>query len=256
MRILVVNDDGINATGLKVAQDIAHIVSGPDGEVWTIAPDSQKSGVGHAISYAHPFQATEIAPRTIMVSGMPADCVMFGVHIAMRDCLPDLIISGVNEGHNFAQDVLYSGTIGGAIEGALQGVKSIALSQNYLKGQSVDHDDIWGAARDYGVKAVRSALDANWDKEESVFYNINFPACAPADIKGIKHCAQGHRTVGGLKVRVCDSPPNRQHYWAYQDTDNLSAAPETDSHLVTKGWVSITPMQPNLTAHHCLKENL
>jgi len=252
MRILVVNDDGINAPGLKVAQDIAREIGGPDVELWTIAPEAQKSGVGHAISYAHPYQATEIAPRTIMITGMPADCVMFALHIAMKDCPPDLILSGVNEGHNFAQDVLYSGTVGGAIEGALQGVKSIALSQNYLK-ENVGLDSMWDSARSWGCRAVEAALKAHWQPD--VFYNINFPACHADAVQGLKHCAQGYRKIGGLKVAPCESPPGRQHYWAYQETDNLSAEPNTDSYLVTKNWVSITPMQTNLTAYGCLQEN-
>lgn len=250
MRILVVNDDGINAPGLKVAQDIAREVGGNDVELWTIAPEAQKSGVGHAISYAHPYQATEIAPRTIMVTGMPADCVMFAVHIAMKDCPPDLILSGVNEGHNFAQDVLYSGTVGAAIEGALQGIKAIALSQNYSK-DAYGADTMFDSARAWGVRAVQAALAARW--REDVLYNINFPI---GEARGLRHCAQGHRKIGGLKVAPCESPPGRQHYWSYQETDNLSSEEHTDSYLVTKGWVSITPLQTNLTAHQCLEANL
>jgi 5'-nucleotidase len=250
MRILVVNDDGINAPGLKIAQDIAREIGGEDVELWTIAPEAQKSGVGHAISYAHPYQAVEIAPRTILVFGMPADCVMFALHVAMKNSPPDLILSGVNEGHNFAQDVLYSGTVGGAIEGALQGIKSIALSQNYLK-EEYGSSRMWDGVRTWGVEAVKAALKARWRKD--VFYNINFPICSDKEGRGIKFCAQGYRTIGGLKVMPCESPPGRQHYWAYQETDNLSAEPDTDCYLVTEGWVSITPMHTNLTAYDCLE---
>ena len=118
MRILITNDDGINAPGLKVLQAIANDLAGPSGEVWTVAPAFEQSGVGHCISYTRPMMIAELAPRRFAAEGSPADCVLAGLHDVMSDALPDLVLSGVNRGNNSAENTLYSGTIGGAMEAA------------------------------------------------------------------------------------------------------------------------------------------
>jgi len=128
MRILITNDDGINAPGLGVLVALAKELAGDDGEVWTVAPAFEQSGVAHKISYTHPTMLVELGPRRFAAEGSPADCVLAGLHQVMKDTPPDLILSGVNRGNNAAENVLYSGTIGAAMEGALQGVPSIALS--------------------------------------------------------------------------------------------------------------------------------
>ena len=112
MRILITNDDGINAPGLKVLTDIAHDVAGPDGEVWTVAPAFEQSGVGHCISYTHPTMIAQLDDRRFAAEGSPADCVIAGLYDVMKDNPPDLILSGVNRGNNAAENTLYSGTIG------------------------------------------------------------------------------------------------------------------------------------------------
>src|SRR6056297_1630108 len=131
MRILITNDDGINAPGLEVLHAIATEVSGPDGEVWTVAPAFEQSGVGHCISYVHPTMIAELGPRRYAAEGSPADCVLAGLYDVLVDTPPDLVLSGVNRGNNAAENTLYSGTIGACIEAALQGIPSIALSQFY-----------------------------------------------------------------------------------------------------------------------------
>ena len=129
MRILITNDDGINAPGLEVLTEIATAIAGPEGEVWTVAPAFEQSGVGHCISYTHPMMIAELAPRRFAAEGSPADCVLAAIYDVLDGAKPDLVLSGVNRGNNAAENVLYSGTIGGAMEAALQGIPAIALSQ-------------------------------------------------------------------------------------------------------------------------------
>ena len=131
MRILVTNDDGINAPGLKILTKIALQLTDKDNVI-TVAPSSERSGVGHCISYTNPMMITEIERNRFSVDGYPADCVLAGIYHVLDGQKPDLVLSGVNRGNNSAENVLYSGTIGAALEGALQGINSIALSQYYL----------------------------------------------------------------------------------------------------------------------------
>ena len=133
MRILITNDDGINAPGLRVLTEIADRLAGPDGEVWTVAPAFEQSGVGQCISYTHPTMIAELGPRRFAVEGSPADCVLVGLHDVISG-KPDLVLSGVNRGNNAGQNTLYSGTIGAAMEAALQGIPAVALSQFYGPG--------------------------------------------------------------------------------------------------------------------------
>ncbi|WP_292312337.1 5'/3'-nucleotidase SurE, partial [Marivivens sp.] len=129
MRILITNDDGINAPGLKVLHAIALEIAGPDGEVWTVAPAFEQSGVGHCISYTHPTMIAQLDDRRFAAEGSPADCVLAGLYDVMADNKPDLVLSGVNRGNNAGENVMYSGTIGATIEASLQGVPAIAMSQ-------------------------------------------------------------------------------------------------------------------------------
>ena len=134
MRILITNDDGINAPGLATLAAIAHEVAGPKGEVWTVAPAVERSGVGHCINYTAPSLLTKVGERRFALEGNPADCVLAALYDVMSDAKPDLVLSGVNRGNNAADNTLYSGTIGAAMEAALQGVPAIALSQFFGAG--------------------------------------------------------------------------------------------------------------------------
>src|SRR5580693_1638404 len=128
MRILLTNDDGIYAPRLGVLEEIAHVLS---DDVWIVAPESDQSGVSHSLSLNDPLRLREVAPKHFAVKGTPTDCVIMGVRHIMKDAPPDLILSGVNRGQNVAEDVTYSGTIAGAMEGTTHGVPSFALSQGY-----------------------------------------------------------------------------------------------------------------------------
>ncbi|NCW68599.1 MAG: 5'/3'-nucleotidase SurE, partial [Marivivens sp.] len=145
MRILITNDDGINAPGLKVLHAIAQEVAGPDGEVWTVAPAFEQSGVGHCISYTHPTMIAQLGERRFAAEGSPADCVLAGLYDVMSDKKPDLVLSGVNRGNNAGENVMYSGTIGATIEASLQGVPAIAMSQ-FFGPANADLDQPFEAA--------------------------------------------------------------------------------------------------------------
>ena len=206
MRILITNDDGINAPGLQVLTEIASAIAGPEGEVWTVAPAFEQSGVGHCISYTHPMLIAELAPRRFAAEGSPADCVLAAIYDVLDGAKPDLVLSGVNRGNNAAENVLYSGTIGGAMEAALQGVPAIALSQ-FFGPDNARLVDPFESARVHGPTVVRALLDRGlWDGGDyRTFYNINFPPLSAAATLGMKVAAQGFRrdTSFSIEPHMC-----------------------------------------------------
>lgn len=253
MRILITNDDGINAEGLKTLEAIAAELAGPSGEVWTVAPAFEQSGVGHCISYTHPTMIAELAPRRWAAEGSPSDCVMAGLHDIMP-CRPDLILSGVNRGNNAGENAVYSGTLGGAMEGALQRVPSVALSQFFGPGNSTLADPFEAAAR-HGAAVVKALLDRGlWGGDGyHVFYNINFPARPAADVKGIRVVRQGLRP-DGFKVEAQDSPSGRRFLWVRGVAQAVDTGPGTDVSANLAGYVSVTPMRADLTAHDLMAD--
>ncbi|NNK68154.1 MAG: 5'/3'-nucleotidase SurE [Rhodobacteraceae bacterium] len=260
MRILVTNDDGINGEGLKVAEAIAADIAGPDGEVWVVAPAFEQSGVGHCISYTHPTMLAELGPRRFAAEGSPADCVLAGLYEVMKDARPDLVLSGVNRGNNAAENVLYSGTVGGAMEAALQGLPAIALSQFYGP-ENVSLDNPFEAAAATGTEIVRKLLDAApWDKADyRVFYNVNFPPVPAAGVKGLQVTTQGYRAETSFGVKPHVSPSGRMFLWVTGGPQHHPTGPGTDVTANLDGYVSVTPLRADLTAHDMiasLKERL
>ncbi len=255
MRILITNDDGINAPGLVVLEEIARDIAGPTGEVWTVAPAFEQSGVGHCINYTHPTMISKFGDRRYAAEGSPADCVLAGLHDVLQDTPPDLILSGVNRGNNSAENTMYSGTIGAAIEGALQGVKSIALSQYY--GPDNAHlEDPFEAARQHGVAVVTRLLDHGaWGGADySTFYNVNFPPVPAVAVKGIATVAQGRRADTNFKVEPHSAPTGRRFLWIKGGPQNVPTKPGTDGHANLDGYISVTPMRADLTAHDLLAD--
>ncbi|PPB81788.1 5'-nucleotidase /3'-nucleotidase /exopolyphosphatase [Albidovulum inexpectatum] len=255
MRILITNDDGINAPGLEVLTEIANAIAGPDGEVWTVAPAFEQSGVAHCISYTHPMMIARLAPRRYAAEGSPADCVLAGIYDVLQGGRPDLVLSGVNRGNNAAENVLYSGTVGGAMEAALQGVPAIALSQ-FMGPETQDLEDPFEAARVHGADVVRRLLDrAIWDRDDyRLFYNVNFPPLPAARVKGMKVAAQGYRTDTFFGVEPHISPSGRKFLWITGGPQHKPTAPGTDVAVNLDGWISITPMRADLTAHDVLSD--
>lgn len=253
MRILITNDDGITAPGLRILEAIAEALAGPEGEVWTVAPAFEQSGVGHCINYVHPTMMTELAPRRFAAEGSPADCVLIAIHEVMQGKAPDLVLSGVNRGNNSAENTLYSGTIGGAMEGALQGFPAIALSQYYGPANR-ELEDPFEAAAKHGEAVIRRILEAA-PKEQAdypLFWNVNFPP-VPADaVKGIRLAPQGRRpgVVFGTEPHV--APSGRRFAWIKGGDQQVLTAPGTDAAVNLEGYVSVTPMRADLTDHALL----
>jgi 5'-nucleotidase len=251
MRILITNDDGINARGLAVLHAIAGDVAGPEGEVWTVAPAFEQSGVSHCISYSNPTLIAQLGPRSFAAEGSPADCVLAGVHDVLKDSPPDLVLSGVNRGNNCGENTLYSGTIGGAMEGALQGLPAIALSQYYGPGNA-GLDNPFEAAAEYGADLVRRLLQQGaWDRDADyrTFYSINFPPVPAAGVLGTQATVQGMRPGVKFAVEPHVPPNGRRYMWIRGGPQDVGAAPGSDVQANLDGYISVTPMRADLTAY-------
>lgn len=254
MRILITNDDGINAPGLEVLTGIATQLAGPQGEVWTVAPAFEQSGVAHCISYSHPTMVARLEERRYATEGSPADCVLAAVADVMADNLPDLVLSGVNRGNNSGENVMYSGTIGAAMEAALQGLPAIALSQ-YMGVQTANLADPFEAARTHGATVIRRLLDhGDWtsDADFRLFYNVNFPP-VPADlVQGLRVAPQGRRQGTNFGVVPYTAPNGRRFMWAAGGSQTAPAREGTDVAVNMDGFISVTPMRADLTCHASL----
>ena len=251
MRILITNDDGIEAPGLEVLEDIAQNLTATDN-IWTVAPAFEQSGVGHCISYTKPMMKQVRGPQRVAVDGCPADCVLAGVHDIM-DTAPGLVLSGVNRGNNSAENALYSGTLGAAMEGALQGIPSIALSQYYGPGNT-KLDDPFEASRVHGADVVRriQAVIPASQAGYQLFFNVNVPPVPAADVKGIRVCPQGLRPGKRFRTEPFQSPSGRSYLWVKGGDQHVQTAPGSDAALNLDGYISVTPMRADLTAHDML----
>jgi len=257
LRILITNDDGINAPGLEVLHAIASEIAGPDGEVWTVAPAFEQSGVGHCISYTHPTMIAELGQRRFAAEGAPADCVLAGVHHVLKDNPPDLVLSGVNRGNNAGENVVYSGTVGGAMEGALQGIRSIALSQ-YIGPENRSPELMFNAAAVHGAAVVRALLDkGNWTQGGGygVFYNVNFPPVTADRVLGTRVVTQGCRPGPALHtVEPQVAPSGRMFLWVRGGKQSVETGEGTDVSANMAGYISVTPLTCDLTAHAMIAE--
>src|SRR5271166_2960887 len=188
MRILITNDDGIHAPGLKAAEKIAHALS---DDVWVGALETEQSGASHSLTLSMPLRLGRIEEKRFAIAGTPTDCVMMAVAEVMKNARPDLVLSGVNRGSNLADDVTYSGTIAGAMEGCAIGIPSIALSQAY--GFEDRRDVPWSCAETQGPPVISKLVAAGWP--EDVLINLNFPDCQPGAVKGVEATEQGKRDL-------------------------------------------------------------
>jgi 5'-nucleotidase len=241
MRILCTNDDGIHAPGLQTLEAIARALS---DDVWVVAPETDQSGVAHSLSLNDPLRLREISERRFAVKGTPTDCVIMGVRHLLRDHKPDLVLSGVNRGQNVAEDVSYSGTVAGAIEGTILGVPSIALSQAF-GGAAGRRDMRWSCAEHHGPIIVRKILETGIDR--GILINVNFPACDPEEVVGAAVVNQGQRSqeLLGLDQRM-DGRGN-PYFWIAFSRQPFTPGNGTDLWAVANRRIAVTPLRLDMT---------
>ena len=240
LRILVSNDDGIHAPGLTVAERIARTLS---DDIWVVAPETEQSGASHSLTLTLPLRLRNAGPQRFAVSGTPTDCVMMaGIHL-LKDNLPDLVISGVNRGFNVADDVTYSGTVAAAMEGAVLGIPSLALSQ--AVGGRDETEAIWSCAEVHGPPLVKRLVEIGWPKD--ILLNINFPPVAPSKVKRVAVVVQGQRDQSMLRVDERVDARGRTYFWI--GFKRIFSDPEkgTDLRAIYENNISVTPLHLNLT---------
>ena len=242
MRILITNDDGIHAPGLEVAEKIARALT---DDVWIVAPESEQSGASHSLTISEPLRMRQIEKKRFAISGTPTDCVLLAMAELFKDEPPQLVLSGVNRGQNIADDVTYSGTIAGAMEGCTLGIPSIALSQAYAFTEK--REVPWDCAETHGPRVIEKLVKAGWP--DDVLMNVNFPDCAPDDVAGVEITAQGKRDMQtAILDRRVDLRGN-PYFWIGFKRVQSKPEPGTDLAVVYANKISVTPLHLNLTEH-------
>lgn len=236
-RILVSNDDGIDAPGIKLLEKIARKLC---RDVWTVAPATEQSATGHSLTLRRPLRIEKHGRRRWSVDGTPTDSVLLGVKQVMDGKAPDLILSGVNRGGNLGEDVTYSGTVAAAMEGALLGIPSIAFSQDIAPGD----EPKWDTAEAHLPAVLEKLAAASWPR--GVLMNVNFPDVAPDEVRGMRVVVQGRRKPGGRIVETHD-PAGRPYYWIGTSRDQVDRAIETDLEAVYEKAIAINPLHLDLT---------
>jgi 5'-nucleotidase len=240
MRILLTNDDGIHAPGLEVLERIARTLS---DDIWIVAPGEENSGAGHSLTLSQPVRLRKFEERRFAVSGTPTDAVMMALRKVMPGP-PDLLLSGVNRGANLGDDVTYSGTVAAAIEGALAGVRSIALSQVYAR-EGMGDTVPFAAAEAWGQRVLEPLLGAPFPPRTMV--NVNFPPLPAGDVRGIRVVRQGfHDYARGSVVEGTD-PRGYRYFWFGLHGIEHTPGHATDLEAIQDGFVSVTPLQLDLT---------
>ncbi|MGH6892620.1 MAG: 5'/3'-nucleotidase SurE [Dongiaceae bacterium] len=235
-RILVSNDDGIHAPGLKLLERVARALS---KDVWVIAPEAEQSGASHGLTLRRPLSIHKIGPRRFAIGGTPSDCVLMAVKHIITDRPPDLVLSGVNRGANLGEDVIYSGTVAAAREAALLGIRAIAFSQ-VRRGETLH----WKTAEAFAPEIIERLYAATWPR--SVLMNVNFPPIPPSEVKGIKVAPQGRR-VEHTQIKTIKDPAGREMLWIGDFPTDDPEDPKTDLGVIIEKMVSITPLHCDLT---------
>ncbi len=241
MRILLTNDDGVHAEGLAVLERIARRLT---DDVWIAAPEHEQSGASRALTLSEPLRVRKLDARRFAISGTPTDCVMLGVEELLKDRRPDLVLSGVNRGHNTAEDVTMSGTVAGAIQGMALGVPAIALSQSL----AVFHDDEvahYETAEVFGPGIVERLLEAGWPRD--VVLNINFPNRPPQEVEAVEVTRQGFRDIHNMRAEKRTDLRGRDYYWMGFTHRRPEVEEGTDLAAVLAGRISVTPLHIDLT---------
>jgi 5'-nucleotidase len=246
MRILLTNDDGIDAPGLHALRQIAEKIG---TEVWIAAPETNQSGAGHSLSLNEPLRMRPVDERVYAVRGTPTDSVIMGVRFLLKDKRPDLVLSGINRGANMGEDVTYSGTIAGAFEGTQLGIRSLALSQAY--SYDTRGTPRWETAIEHAPGLIAKLLAEPWPT--GVLMNINFPDCAPDEIAGIALTRQGKRDQNLLGVEERHDTWGNPYYWLGYERRRSNPVRGTDLWSVYNNEISVTPLYMNLTHNEMLE---
>src|SRR5215471_15462935 len=248
MRILLTNDDGIDSPGLNALRPIASELS---QDVWVVAPETTQSGASHSLTLHEPLRLRHIDERAFAVRGTPTDSVIMGVRHVLKNQMPDLVLSGVNSGANMAEDVTYSGTIAGAFEGTILGIRSMALSQAYgIEGRKAIK---WHTVLAHAPGLIRKLLAVDW--APSSVMNINFPDREPDDVVATLVTTQGKRDPGLLQIEERRDTWGNPYYWLAFERRRSATQEGTDLWAVYSGHISVTPLFLNLT-HASMRETL
>jgi 5'-nucleotidase len=236
-RILITNDDGIFAPGIKVLEAIARSLS---KDVWVVAPETEQSAASHSLTLRRPLRIRRVTPRRFAVDGTPTDCVLLAINHILKARKPTLCLSGVNRGANLGEDVTYSGTIAAAMEATLLGVPSVALSQVYTDRANVP----WDTGRAHAAAVLRKLVKVEWPR--SVLMNVNFPDCAPDSVKGSVVVGQGRHKIGDQLVETTD-PRGDPYYWIGAMRLEDATRRGTDIAAIKDNRISVTPLFMDLT---------
>ena len=193
IRILITNDDGYSADGIKILEEISKSFT---DDVWIVAPEFEKSGASHALSFTKELALKSQGEKIFSINGTPSDCVAIALDTVLKDKRPNFILSGVNSGCNIGEDVTYSGTIAAAMEGIIRKVPSISISQNYEQGKKNQIN--WECTNHYLKKILENSFKYGWN--EDVFLNINFPHCSIDEVAGTRITTQGNRETDDLII--------------------------------------------------------
>ena len=243
-RILISNDDGINAPGLKL---LAKVMRDLCPDIWVVAPADEQSGVSHSLTLRRPLRIDKLGSKRFAVDGTPTDCVLLAIKHIMRDHPPDLVLSGINAGANLGEDITYSGTVAAAMEATLLRVPAIALSQHYDRADGID----WAPAEEWCSKVVKHLTAAPWPRNTLI--NVNFPDAKLGKPTGIVAVKQGFRKIGDNLTERID-PRGRPYYWVGPMRDRSPGAPGTDIEAIARPSVTVTPVHLDLTHVAALKE--
>jgi 5'-nucleotidase len=235
-RILVTNDDGVHSEGIHALAAALR----PLGEIIVVAPHIEASAIGHALTLRRPLRMEQLRDGVYEVDGTPTDCVNIAI-TKLFTSLPDLVISGINKGYNLGDDVTYSGTVSGALEGALLGVPSIAVSLARTTGE-YDFGPSASAAATIAALVLREGLPPR------TFLSLNVPQGKP---KGFKLTVQAKRNHVTIVDERCD-PRGRPYYWIEEGENDWEPHDRSDFQAVRDGYVSVTPLQPDMTDHEAL----
>lgn len=237
-RILVTNDDGVRSNGIVA---LARALE-PFGEVTIVAPHTEASAIGHALTLHHPLRVETFDERTHAVDGTPTDCVNIAIAKILKTT-PDLVVSGINKGYNLGDDVTYSGTVAGALEAALLGIPAIAVSLQRT-GNELDFTQAANAAASIAQEVLRRGLPPR------TLLNVNVPQ---ASAKGFRVTVQGRRNHFTSVVEKFD-PRRRPYFWIEEAEGDWELDEQSDYHAVGDGWISITPLHPDLTNYAALEK--